>query len=282
MKPFFSVVIPTLNEESYLPKILKSLADQKEKNFEVVIVDARSEDKTKEVALDFNGKIPLKFFEVSKRNVSFQRNYGASKAEGQYLIFLDADIGIASSLTKNVKQIIGKKKGLVFIPYMLPEESNKLDMELVFNFVNFLIDVSQNVGKPLAAGGSMIFEKDFFYRIGGFDESLVYAEDHNIIQKAQQWGVRAKLLRSVRIRFSLRRMRREGRLKLLYKYILSTAYVLFKGKIKKKIYDYEMGGQFYKLPDKNKILKKGGEESFKEYMSQINTYLKKIFIEEYP
>ncbi len=279
MNNFFSIVIPTLNEEAYLPKILESLLSQKEKNFEVIIVDARSEDKTKEAALSFSGKIPINFYEVQKRNVSFQRNYGAAKAKGKYVIFLDADAGITSIFTKNAKKMIIQKKGLVFIPYVIPDEDSKIDVEIAFNFVNFLIDMSQNIGKPLSSGGSMIFERNFFYNVGGFDESLVYAEDHNIIQKAQQWGVRAKFLRSIRIKFSLRRMRKEGRLKLLYKYILSTAYVLFKGKIKKKIYEYEMGGQFYKLP-KDKFLKKGGEDSFKEYVKQINIYFKKIFIEE--
>ena len=42
MKPFFSVIIPTLNEENYLPKLLNDLKVQKEKNFEVVLVDGGS------------------------------------------------------------------------------------------------------------------------------------------------------------------------------------------------------------------------------------------------
>lgn len=163
MKTFFSIVIPTLNEEAYLPKILESLLSQKEKNFEVIIVDARSEDKTQEVALGFSGKIPIDFYEVQKRNVSFQRNYGASKAKGKYVIFLDADAGITSIFTKNAKKMIIQKKGLVFIPYVMPDEDSKLDVEIAFNFVNFLIDMSQNIGKPLSSGGSMIFERDFFY-----------------------------------------------------------------------------------------------------------------------
>jgi glycosyltransferase involved in cell wall biosynthesis len=52
--PFFSVIIPTLNEEDYLPKILADFAKQKERNFEIIIVDAASEDKTRERALEFS------------------------------------------------------------------------------------------------------------------------------------------------------------------------------------------------------------------------------------
>ncbi|QQG44504.1 MAG: glycosyltransferase [Candidatus Roizmanbacteria bacterium] len=272
MKPFFSIIIPTLNEERYLPKILRSLSNQTDKSFEVIIVDAHSEDKTKEVALQFSNKFIFNFFEVDKRNVSFQRNFGVSKSEGDYLIFLDADAGISLSFIKGIKKIITHKKGLVFIPHIIPDEKNQFDIKLVFNVVNFLIDASQYVGKPLSSGGSMIFEKNFFLRIGGFDESLPYAEDHNLVQKAYKWGVRANFLPQIKVKFSLRRLKREGRLKLLYKYLLSTAYVLVKGDIKKKIYNYEMGGQFY--ANKNK------EALFKDYITQVNNYFKGIFKED--
>jgi glycosyltransferase involved in cell wall biosynthesis len=43
--PFISIIIPTLNEEKYLPKLLTDFKKQKNKNFEIVIVDGHSEDK---------------------------------------------------------------------------------------------------------------------------------------------------------------------------------------------------------------------------------------------
>ncbi len=220
MTPFFSIVIPTLNEENYLPKLLRALQAQKEKNFEILIVDARSKDNTKKVVDEFRPRLPIHFLEVSRKNVAYQRNYGAEKAAGQYLLFLDADAGISATFTRNAKKIVVRNKGLVFIPSVLPDEDTYLDRQIVFNFVNFLIDVSQNLGKPLSSGGSMILEKNFFHIIEGFDTKLVYAEDHDIIQKAQEWGVKAKFLPNLRVRFSLRRMRKEGRLKLFYKYIV--------------------------------------------------------------
>lgn len=274
MAPFFSIIIPTLNEEQALPRILTSLTRQTEKNFDVIVVDCKSEDKTKEIAQQFAKKIPLFFYQVERRNVSFQRNYGASRAQGDYLMFLDADTGITVGFTKNTSKVIRHQRGLVFIPYILPDENN-FDMKLVFNFVNFLIDMSQSIGKPLSSSGSMIFERNFFYKIGGFDETVVYAEDHDIIQRASQWGVRAQFMPSIRIKFSLRRMRKEGRLKLMYKYLISTAYTLLKGKIKKRIYNYEMGGQFYKNRGKE-----NKEDVFKYSIRQINTYFKRIFTEE--
>src|SRR6266480_923896 len=90
----FSIIIPTLNEEHYLPKLLTDLQKQTQQNFEVIVVDGKSEDNTKEQAISFAKKLPLKFIETPTRNVSHQRNLGAKHALGAYLFFLDADTRI--------------------------------------------------------------------------------------------------------------------------------------------------------------------------------------------
>ena len=67
--PFFSVIIPCLNEEKYLPKLLKDLQGQIDRNFEVIVVDGKSEDRTVEVAKKFECSV----LEADKRNVSIWR-----------------------------------------------------------------------------------------------------------------------------------------------------------------------------------------------------------------
>ena len=75
--PYFSVIIPTLNEELYIPNLLTDLTHQKVFNFEVIVVDGKSSDKTKLIVGLFKNKLPLTFLESSKSNVSLQRNMGA-------------------------------------------------------------------------------------------------------------------------------------------------------------------------------------------------------------
>ncbi len=183
MTPFFSVVIPTLNEENYLPKLLKNLCSQTDKDFEIIIADNQSKDKTREEALVFKDRLPIQFFEHKGLNVAAQRNFGAQHAVGQYLIFLDADTGIHTSFIKKMKKVISKKKGLVFIPYVNPMERKAYpEMELIYPLINLVVEVSQNFNKALSAGGNMIWEKNFFNLIGGFDEKLTITEDHDIIR----------------------------------------------------------------------------------------------------
>lgn len=98
--PYFSVIIPCLNEQYFLPKILINLRAQTFTNFEVIIVDGNSEDKTVKIATKFKDDYPLHIYSTKTRNVSFQRNLGAKKAHGKILIFFDADTQIPKNYLK--------------------------------------------------------------------------------------------------------------------------------------------------------------------------------------
>lgn len=269
MKTFFSIVIPTLNEERYLPLLLNDLKNQKKMNFEVIITDGNSEDKTKEAALKFKSVMPLSFFKNERKNVSYQRNFGAREAKGTYLVFLDADARIKPSFSKILQRFIEQKKGLVFIPYNLPSEHDP-EILLIYRLINFLIEFSLNTSKPFTNMG-MIWEHNFFNAIGGFDESLYLAEDHEIIQKAETWGVRAKFAKKVSVIYSLRRMKREGRWQMYYKYIIATAHILLKGNIKNKIFTYNMGG-VSEVKNKDAVL---SEQNFKSNFQKVKQFFKK-------
>ena len=257
MKPLFSIIIPTLNEEFFLPRLLNDIDKQKEKNYEVIIVDGGSTDNTKKIAKGYKNN----FFQIDKKNVSAQRNFGANKAIGSYLAFMDADIRIRKTFLQGTHKNIFKKKGLIFIPYLMPEKGDE-EYRPIFDLSNMFVEFSQNLNKKFSLGGSMIIEKNLFSLIGGFNEKLHVSEDHEIIQRAHDWGVNPKFMSNVPITFSLRRMKKEGQLKLLYKYLLSTAHRLFIGEIKNKIFDYEMGGQVYKD-------KKTKKKDLKYYINEI-------------
>lgn len=271
MKPFFSIVIPTLNEERYLPKLLTDLTKQKEKNFEVIVVDSYSKDKTKEIALIFKKNFPLIFTQIKKKNVASQRNYGAGQAQGKYLIFLDADTRINPTFFKKVKKTIEKKKGLIFLPYFFPDREYK-QYKPLFDFANLLVELSQNFPKRFSLGGSMIVEKEFFKLIGGFNKKLYISEDHELIQRASQWGVKPKFIKEARTYFSLRRMKKEGQLRFFYKSFIALAYRLLSGETTKKLFEYKMGGQLY---SESEPLKKK-QDWLDNYLKQIKNLFKKI------
>lgn len=264
MKPFFSIIIPTLNEEDFLPRLLDDIKKQKEKDYEVIVVDGSSVDNTKQITIDYKKK----YYRLKVNNVSTQRNFGAEKAKGKYLVFLDADIRIKKNFLKNIAKNINEKKGLIFIPYLIPEKGNE-EYKSMFDLLNMLVEFTQNLSKKFSMGGSMVIEARIFKLIGGFNEKLRMSEDHEIIQRAHDWGINPKFMKNVQITFCFRRMKKEGQLKSMYKNLLSVAHRLFVGEINKKIFEYEMGGQAYK-GEKNK--KKG----ISYYIHEIDELYKRI------
>ena len=266
-----SIIIPTLNEENYLPKLLNDLLKQTEKDFKVIIADGYSKDNTKKIAEEFKKKLSIKFYQTKFKNVAAQRNYGASKSSGNYLVFLDADTRINPTFFKKVKRTIEKKKGLIFLSYFFPDREYK-QYKPLFDFANLLVELSQNFPKRFSLGGSMIVEKEFFKLIGGFNKKLYISEDHELIQRASQWGVKPKFIKEARTYFSLRRMKKEGQLRFFYKSFIALAYRLLSGETTKKLFEYKMGGHIYN----NEETKVKKEEFFKGYLKQIKKLFNKL------
>ena len=247
--PYFSVVIPTLNEEKYVPKLLGDLVRQKTSvPFEVIVVDSYSEDETIASVRKFKDSfISLSIFNTKIRNQAYQRNYGGSKATGKYIIFIDADSRVDNRFITHLYKSTKKYKNLVFLPKIIPQEQSYID-DTLFTFGNYFVELSQIVGKPLPTAGCMIFQKDFFIFIGGYkavdSKKFLYPDDHDLILRTRKAGVIAQYLRDISVKFSLRRLKKEGRLTVSRKYFISTIEMLIKGELQTRV-KYEMGGQYY-------------------------------------
>ena len=83
-----SIIIKTYNEEKDIENCLNKVFSQKYKNFEIIIVDSESQDKTLEIA----SKFPVKIIKIKKKDFTFGRslNIGCSEAKGKYCISLSA------------------------------------------------------------------------------------------------------------------------------------------------------------------------------------------------
>lgn len=243
-KPYLSLIIPTLNEERFLPKLLFDLRRQKEADFEVIIVDGNSSDNTASAVSQSGHDSPIRFLTLKKRNVAHQRNYGVSLALGDYLVFLDADSRVDKLFTQNITRAVRKNKSLIFIPLIAPQEKSYQDI-LIFKLANFFVEISQMIGQPLSSGGSMVFQKDYFRFLGGFNEKLFLSEDHEIIQRARRYGVAVSILKNLKVKVSLRRFQKEGRLDLFKKYLTVWIHHLPNGGVDKKLFEYKMGGGDY-------------------------------------
>lgn len=267
MNILFSIIIPTLNEEKYLPLILSDLAQQQKKNFEIIVVDGKSTDKTKQIANSFVDSMPLTFFEVDKRNVSYQRNFGAKKGKGQYFVFLDADTRIPKDFTYQLQHACFQRKFQLVLPTIAWDDKSRKG-KILMSIVKSFIRASQVYGRPLATGGNFAIERHLFEKIGGFNEKVFISEDHDIIRRAYEAGVKAKIVKNVKAMLSLRRSEVEGDMMLIYKHVVGfLAYTVAPSEkaLQKKLFEYEMGGQRYL----EKGSRKSGSKKNIEYLRQL-------------
>lgn len=244
--PFFSVIIPTLNEEKYLPNLLTCLQKQTFRNFEVIVVDGKSSDETVSQALGYKEKIPeINVIDSDKQNVGYQRNLGARLAKADYFIFFDADVQIPRTFLKSIYDAIHKNKYMFLSTYLKPDSSEAKDW-LLATVANIAFEISNVIEKPAVGGHNIIIHKSVFAQIGGFNDKLKMAEDHDLAQRCLNAGVRLKMLHTPRLVMSLRRFRHEGYLTILRRYTRTQLYYMLRGPIKKAMYDYPMGGHVYK------------------------------------
>ena len=87
-KPEWSIVIPALNEERYLPRLLESIRRQDFDDHEVILVDSDSDDNTVDIAKSYGCRV----LSGKRGNPGINRNIGAKHARGEHIIFFDADV----------------------------------------------------------------------------------------------------------------------------------------------------------------------------------------------
>ncbi len=247
LKPFFSIIIPTLNEENFLPFLLKDLMRQTFKNFEVIHIDGQSEDKTIVLAQQFNSKIKIQSFIVKKRNVSFQRNIGAEKAVGSWLIFMDADDRLPINFLQLINsKLIKKPKIDLFSTYIKIKEKN-LAFKAFAEIINLQIDLSNILNlKPRALGSMIGIKKELFKKIK-FSEKNKICEDAFFIAQAKKQNLKFIIFKTPKYYYSLRRLHKEGILKMLK--IITKIQIYYTKGSKFESYDcgYKMkGGSYYK------------------------------------
>lgn len=247
MRPLLSIIIPTLNEEKYLPLLLGDLASQTDKDFEVIVVDGNSQDKTVALANSFKNKLILTIKKVARRNVSFQRNTGVDCAVGEYVLLLDADTRLKYDFAKTLKDEIYMNKAEVYLPVIIPI-SEKLLYKVVFMFSNFLVKISRNWNRPLPTQAAMIFKREFFNSIGGYtvhnahDNKRFFPEDHEIIIRAKKSGGTVEVLLNVIVRISQRRFDKQNQLKIFFTYLSSAIQMTLFSKMYDSKISYKMGG----------------------------------------
>jgi glycosyltransferase involved in cell wall biosynthesis len=171
-----SIIIPTYNEEEYLPLLLKSIQAQDFVDYEIIISDAGSQDRTREIARKAGCRI------VEGGMPAVGRNRGAEAAQGEYLLFLDADVCLTDGYLKiSLEEFIEEELGIA-ITQISPLSDSRLD-KMAHDFANFFMRRVETF-KPHGAGCYGILTlKKLHDEVEGFDEDLDFGEDTDYIER---------------------------------------------------------------------------------------------------
>jgi glycosyltransferase involved in cell wall biosynthesis len=177
-----SFIIPAYNEELLISETINSIIKYvpESYSYEIVVVDHDSTDKTAHIASSLGAQVIPK----SGGSIASARNSGSSVANGDILIFLDADVLLTDAWTRNINQAV--------------EQICKNERILTGSWVSIPDRASwieRHWYKPLQHGdnthintGHLIIARNYFYEIGGFAEHLETGEDYEFSMRVSASG----------------------------------------------------------------------------------------------
>lgn len=179
--PFFSVIIPVYNKEKFVEKTLKSVLAQTFTDFEIVIVNDGSTDKSETIIFDTKDE-RIRYFPKSNEGVSIARNFGIEKAFADYICFLDADDYWHPDFLQTLHAYIQKlpDEKVFAMAYEIETDKNVFPAQYSipktgdFEIVNYF-EASKEASVLWTS--SAAFHKDVFTKVGNFDPKIKSGQD---------------------------------------------------------------------------------------------------------
>ena len=223
----FSIIIPTLNEEKLLPFLLGQLNEYRKNEFtefEVIISDGGSEDRTVEISNTLADKT-LTFEKEDLRTISSGRAMGANHAKGDFLIFLNADVKFEniSRFFKTIKEkfINSDYAAMTCTVKVFPDQeefSDKIFSAFINNYISFL----NWIGLGMARGECQVIRKTVYWTAGGYNPVLAAGEDFELFTRIRKNG-KVLFAREIIVYESPRRYHKWGYSRIVFNWFINSA-----------------------------------------------------------
>jgi glycosyltransferase involved in cell wall biosynthesis len=220
-----SIIIPTLNEEKLLHRMLQQFNEGviKKYDIELVLSDGGSRDGTLAIA-KAHAHTVVENAEGIKQTISLGRNIGAKHAKGAVFVFLNADTRIKDidrffrriHEEINVNRIVAVTCSVEVYP-----EEQRLSDKLYHGFYNWLFYMMNQVGMGMGRGECHVMKREIFDKVGGYAVGIAAGEDYDLFRRLEKLG-RIKFLKDVVVYESPRRYRKYG-----YLYVTASWFMNF-------------------------------------------------------
>lgn len=179
--PQISVIIPAYNEEKYISKTLEAIQKQTFPDYEVIAVANGCTDNTEPI-LKTHTSEKLRHLSLPQANVSVARNAGALNAQGDILVFVDADTQLAEDSLQTIKK--------EFTPdYSVATTKTAPNINsLKFRTALAVKNLYNKTKLYQGCSGVLVCRKQDFHAVQGYPADIVVKEHRKLIQKLKEKG----------------------------------------------------------------------------------------------
>jgi glycosyltransferase involved in cell wall biosynthesis len=181
---FFTVIIPLYNKEKYIENAIKSVLNQTFTDFELVIIDDFSSDKSAAIAATFESEKVQLIYHEKNCGLSASRNTGIKKANSNYITFLDADDLWKPTFLESIFQLIQNfPEARIFATnyeevwdavIKNPCNGSEILPKYFTGYINFF---KINIKQGIYNHGSVCFHKEVFEKVGFYNKKINFSED---------------------------------------------------------------------------------------------------------
>lgn len=202
-KPAFSIIVPVYNRPQEVEELVESLANQTDKDFELVIVEDGSTILCKKQVDKQQGNIKIKYFHKSNEGRSIARNYGMERADGDFFIFVDSDCLLPPDYIESLKKSLAKFPTDCFGgPDAAHASFSDVQKAINFSMTSFFTTGGIRGGKKsmekfTPRTFNMGFTKEVYERVGGFRE--MFSEDIDMSTRIKNEDFKTTLYPDVKV-----------------------------------------------------------------------------------
>ena len=222
-RPLISVVVAAYNEEEYLPRCLTAVTSQNfpKEEYEIVVVDNNSTDKTAEIAKSFGARV----IREEKQGNTYAISRGMNEAKGEIIANTDADTVVAPDWLSRIKEIFEDPKVVAATGTANMDTGNRFFNWLSGDFYEGFLKFNFLLGKTHITGFNMVVRRSAFEKIGGINEKFTMSSD---VDLGLRMGKVGKVVLSSKLKATTSVRRWESSpLSTLFAYFKSYIYVVW-------------------------------------------------------
>lgn len=194
----YSIIVPVYNRPDEVDELLQSLCEQTVKDFEVIIVEDGSINPCKDVCNKYAGILSLHYYAKENSGPGQSRNYGAERANGEYVIILDSDVVLPKGYLQAIEEELAQQPCEAFGgPDAAHPDFTPVQKAISYSMTSFFTTGGIRGGKAkldkfYPRSFNMGIRRDVYQQLGGFTK-MRFGEDIDFSYRIVEAGYQPRL-----------------------------------------------------------------------------------------